>query len=310
MVSFISFFFVFVCALLAIAFYTLFERKFLGHAQIRKGPNKVGFLGLLQPFSDAMKLFLKQSVSPLYGNGFGFYLAPVLRLFLSLVIWLFYPFVFHSFFFLYSALLFLMVSRLSVYCTIIAGWCSNRKYALLGVIRRIAQTISYEIRIAVFFLCCLVLLGRVSFSFFVYIGKVWLLVLLPPLIIVWVVTILAETNRAPFDFAEGESELVSGFNIEYAAGPFAFIFIAEYRNILAIRVLTGAIFSCVRFFWALSPIINTVIFMFVAVLVVWARAALPRMRYDCLIILTWKSFLPFSLGLLIICYVFSCFLVG
>lgn len=121
MVSFISFFFVFLCALLAMAFYTLFERKFLGHAQIRKGPNKVGFLGFLQPFSDAMKLFLKQRVSPLYGNGFGFYLAPVLRLFLSLVIWLFYPFVFHSFFFLYSGLLFLIVSRLSVYCTIMAG---------------------------------------------------------------------------------------------------------------------------------------------------------------------------------------------
>jgi NADH-ubiquinone oxidoreductase chain 1 len=190
-----------------------------------------------------------------------------------------------------------------------AGWCSNRKYALLGVMRRIAQTISYEIRMAVLFLCCLLLLGSASFRFFMYIGKVWLLVLLPPLIIVWVVTVLAETNRAPFDFAEGESELVSGFNIEYAAGPFAFIFMAEYRSILAMRVLTGAIFRCVRFFWALSPILNTFMFMFVAVLVVWARAALPRMRYDCLIMLTWKSFLPFSLGLLIICYSFSCFLV-
>jgi NADH-ubiquinone oxidoreductase chain 1 len=121
MVSFFSFFFIFLCALLAMAFYTLFERKFLGHAQIRKGPNKVGYIGLLQPFSDAIKLFLKQSVSPLYGNSIGFYLAPVLMLIFSLVIWMFYPHVFRSFFFVYRALLFVVVSRLRVYCVIMAG---------------------------------------------------------------------------------------------------------------------------------------------------------------------------------------------
>lgn len=184
MVAFISYFFVFLCALLAIAFYTLFERKFLGHAQIRKGPNKVGFIGLLQPFSDAIKLFLKQRVSPLYGNSFGFYFAPVLGLILALVIWTLYPFVFNSFFFLYRGLLFLMVSSLRVYCIIMAGWCSNRKYALLGVMRRIAQTISYEIRMAIFFLCGVLLLTGLRFHSFIFVGKIWLMVLFPPLIMV------------------------------------------------------------------------------------------------------------------------------
>ena len=172
MVSFLSFFFIFLCSLLAMAFYTLFERKFLGHAQIRKGPNKVRFIGLLQPFSDAIKLFLKQGVFPIYGNRFGFFVAPVLRLVLALVIWSYYPFVYRRFFFLYRALLFLIVSRLRVYCTVMAGWCSNRKYALLGVIRRIAQTISYEIRMAIFFLCGILLISALSFQSFVYVGKV------------------------------------------------------------------------------------------------------------------------------------------
>lgn len=141
----------------------------------------------------------------------------------------------------------MIISSLRVYCIIMAGWCSNSKYALLGVIRSIAQTISYEIRIAVFFLCGILLLTSLSFHSFIFIGKVWLAVICPPLLLVWVVTILAETNRSPFDFAEGESELVSGFNIEYAAGPFAFIFMAEYTNILAIRALRGAIFISFSF---------------------------------------------------------------
>ncbi len=150
--AFFSFFFCFLCALLAIAFYTLFERKFLGHAQLRKGPNKVGFVGLPQPFSDAMKLFLKQQNTPLYSNWYGFFFAPVMGLILTLVMWMLYPFVYGSFFFIYRGLLFLLISRLGVYAIIIAGWCSNRKYALLGTIRRIAQTISYEISIAIFLL--------------------------------------------------------------------------------------------------------------------------------------------------------------
>lgn len=172
MASFFSFFIVFVCALVAMAFYTLFERKLLGHAQIRKGPNKVGFIGILQPFSDAMKLFLKQMVLPVYRNYFGFYFGPVLALSLSLVMWGFYSFTYSSFFFLFSGLTFLMVSSLRVYSVIISGWCSNRKYALLGVIRSVAQTISYEIRMALFFLCGLLIMGGIRFFSFLYRRKV------------------------------------------------------------------------------------------------------------------------------------------
>lgn len=134
--------------------------------------------------------------------------------------------------------------------------------------RRIAQTISYEISMAIFFLCGVLLLTALSFHSFVFLGKVWLSVLVPPLSIVWLVTVLAETNRSPFDFAEGESELVSGFNIEYAAGPFAFIFMAEYTNILVIRALTGAIFTSFTFFWGFSPFINSILFILVAVFII------------------------------------------
>lgn len=172
MASFFSFFIVFLCSLLAIAFYTLFERKLLGHAQVRKGPNKVGYMGILQPFSDAIKLFLKQLIVPLYGNHFGFYLGPLLALFLALVSWCFYSFVYLTFFMVFGGLVFLMVSRLRVYRVLMSGWCSNSKYALIGVMRSVAQTISYEIRIALFFLCVLIIIGGVRFFSLVFSSKV------------------------------------------------------------------------------------------------------------------------------------------
>ena len=143
---------------------------------------------------------------------------------------------------MFGGLAFLIVSSLRVYSVVVSGWCSNRKYALLGAMRSVAQTISYEIRMAIFFLCGLLIIGGVRFFSFLFNGKVWLAVCLPRLFLVWLVTVLAETNRAPFDFAEGESELVSGFNIEYSSGLFAFIFIAEYARILALRVLRILLF--------------------------------------------------------------------
>jgi len=168
--------------------------------------------------------------------------------------------------------------------------------------RRVAQSISYEIRISIFFLCVIVLIRGFRFVTFCCVGKMWTLGLLFPVFLLWFVTILAETNRAPFDFAEGESELVSGFNVEYASGSFAYIFIAEYSNILIIRVLTSFMFFPCGDLGAVAPLLRVISSGVVAIAVVWARAALPRMRYDRLIIITWKSFLPFSLGLLFFSY--------
>lgn len=283
---FFSYFFIFLCALVAMAFYTLFERKLLGHAQVRKGPNKVGYMGVLQPFSDAMKLFLKQLVLPVYGNYFGFCMGPIFALFLSLIIWSFYSYCGGSFFFLFGCMLFLVVSRMRVYSVLISGWCSNSKYALLGVMRSVAQTISYEIRMALFLLGLLLLLRGLRFFSFLYARGVWAVVVVPPLLFVWCVTLLAETNRSPFDFAEGESEIVSGFNIEYSAGPFAFIFMAEYARILSFRVLTMLLFARFGLVWGVSGFLNSFFSMVVWFFVVLVRACLPRMRYDCLMMLT------------------------
>ena len=279
-----------VCALLAMAFFTLLERKILAHTQLRKGPGKAGFLGLAQPFADAVKLFMKQQILPAQANRWGFILAPLGALGLALFMWCLYP---HTHFVTYVPLgapLFIALSRLRVYPLFIAGWCSNSKYALLGTVRGVAQRISYEVSISLFLIGVLLLLNNIGFTrplFSPSVRNIWLV---PPLVGVWFVTVLAETNRAPFDFAEGESELVSGFNIEYGGGKFAFIFIAEYTRILIIRV-----FTAVMFFSSIVVLARLV----VAVLVLLIRATLPRYRYDQLIMLTWKRFVPFSLVLLV-----------
>jgi NADH-ubiquinone oxidoreductase chain 1 len=276
--------------LLAVAFYTLLERKVLGYIQLRKGPNKVGFAGVPQPLADAAKLFLKEQVKPVLSNWFAYLLAPVLRLVLSLSLWLVYPsfgFVIYSFGF--GVLFFLCVSSVSVYGTLVAGWASNSKYALLGALRAIAQTISYEVRIVLVLLSGVYLVGRyrlVDFLFF-QVSGCWLFFSCSLISFVWFVTTLAETNRAPFDFAEGESEIVSGFNVEYRAGGFALIFMAEYGAILVIRVLTGIFFFGGDNFFFLFFLGGFLLKgMFFAFLFLWVRGSLPRIRYDKLIGLT------------------------
>lgn len=279
--------------MVGVAFLTLIERKVLGYIQIRKGPNKVGFLGIPQPFSDAIKLFTKEQVYPFISNFNRYYLSPVFNLFLSLLLWICIPFFSILFNFNLGVLFFLCCSSLSVYTIIIAGWSSNSNYALLGGLRAVAQTISYEVRLFLIFLSFLYLIISLNLvDFYKYQEYLWFIFLCFPLCLIWVVSRLAETNRTPFDFAEGESELVSGFNVEYRRGGFALLFLAEYGRILFISILCCILFlggNFIRFTFFLKLV-------FIAFFWVWVRGTLPRYRYDKLIYLCWKRFLPVSLN--------------
>lgn len=285
-----------ICVLVRVAFLTLLERKVLGYIQIRKGPNKVGLIGIPQPFCDAIKLFTKEQTYPLLSNYISYYFSPIFSLFLSLVAWLCIPLFVKLFSFNLGLLFFLCCTSLGVYTVIIAGWSSNSNYALLGGLRAVAQTISYEVRIALVLLSFVFLIGSYNIlDFFYYQKSIWFLVILFPISLVWFCICLAETNRTPFDFAEGESELVSGFNIEYRRGGFALIFIAEYARILFMSMLFCVIFLGCDVF----NVIFYVKLTFISFVFIWARGTLPRFRYDKLIYLAWKSFLPFSLNFLL-----------
>nr|AOY39161.1 NADH dehydrogenase subunit 1 [Meropathus sp. BMNH 675618] len=293
MLLFVSSLILMICVLVGVAFLTLLERKVLGYIQIRKGPNKVGWLGIPQPFSDAIKLFSKESVFPMMSNYNLYYLAPIFNLFLSLILWLCMPFYSMLFSFNLSFLFFLCISSISVYTIMIAGWSSNSNYSMLGGMRSVAQTISYEVSLSLILLCFLFLTLSLNIMDLMKFQEfMWLIFLCLPISMIWFVSSLAETNRTPFDFAEGESELVSGFNVEYSSGGFALIFLAEYSSILfmsmlcCILFLGGNIFSFF-FFIKLSMM---------SFLWVWVRGTLPRFRYDKLMYLAWKSFLPISLN--------------
>nr|YP_009002567.1 NADH dehydrogenase subunit 1 [Cherax cairnsensis]CDL72657.1 NADH dehydrogenase subunit 1 [Cherax cairnsensis] len=286
-----------VCVLVGVAFVTLLERKILGYIQIRKGPNKLGILGLLQPFSDAVKLFTKEQSIPMMSNFLPYYLSPVFSLFIALILWSVIPYELGLVSFDMSMLFFLCCLSLGVYPLMAAGWSSNCKYSLLGSLRAVAQTISYEVSLALILLSYIFLTGSFSFSELELYqeGGLWFFWLTIPLSVVWLGSCLAEMNRTPFDFAEGESELVSGFNTEYSSGGFVLIFMAEYVSILfmsgvsTLLFLGGSVFS-------LSFYIKLVMMSF---MFIWVRGTLPRLRYDKLMYMAWKSFLPLSLNFLV-----------
>nr|CDN85596.2 NADH dehydrogenase subunit 1 [Cherax destructor] len=285
-----------ICVLVGVAFVTLLERKILGYIQIRKGPNKLGILGLLQPFSDAVKLFVKEQSVPLVSNFLPYYLSPVFSLFIALIMWSVIPYELGLVDFNMSMLFFLCCLSLGVYPLMGAGWSSNCKYSLLGSLRAVAQTISYEVSLALILLSYIFLTGSFSFSeLSLYQESMWFFWVTIPLSMVWLSSCLAEMNRTPFDFAEGESELVSGFNTEYSSGGFVLIFMAEYVSILfmsgaSILLFLGGSVLSLGFYMKLVA---------VSFLFIWVRGTLPRLRYDKLMYMAWKSFLPLSLNFLV-----------
>ena len=290
------------CAALGVGFYTLLERKVLAYIQLRKGPNKVGLAGLPQPLADAAKLFTKENPQLNLANKIIYILRPSVSVVVILTLWGLYFSPFGVRPFTLGVLFFLCVSSLNVYTVLLSGWSSNSKYALLGATRAVAQTISYEVTIALILLTLLLSRGTLDFiKISDFQTKIWFLLIFFPISVCWIIRALAETNRAPFDLAEGESELVSGFNIEYGGREFALLFIAEYGSILLIRFVTAVLFM--SGFLTQLGISAMVKFLLIRYTYLWVRASYPRIRYDTLIRLTWKSFLRVILGFLsIICF--------
>ena len=295
--------------LLAVAFFTVAERKIMGAIQRRRGPNVIGFVGLLQAIADGLKLLVKETILPSNSNIGIFLLAPVLSFLLSVIGWSVIPFS-HTVVLAdinLGILYIFAISSLNVYGLILSGWASNSKYAFLGALRSTAQMISYEISIGFIILSIAVCVGSLNLSKIVLAQKeIWLLIPLFPLFIMFYISMLAETNRHPFDLPEAEAELVSGYNVEYSAMTFALFFLGEYSNMLLMSALSAVLFlgGWLPLFdiFPLNLLPGSVWFSLKVgigvVFFILTRASLPRYRYDQLMHLGWKSFLPFAIGYL------------
>lgn len=279
-----------VLAIVAVAFFTLIERKVLGYIHIRKGPNKPGLGGIPVPFADAVKLFLKEISYPLLSNKSLFNAVCILIIFVPIMLWICFPLPSIHSGHRMAIIYILAIARLGVYGTLGAGWTRNRKYSMLGAIRAVAQTISYEVRMTV------IVLGSVMFISWDIRQEKQVSAMSWSLITFFMfrVRILAEANRSPFDFAEGESELVRGFNTEYRSVLFVIVFLAEYIAIIFISSLSRILFISTTFLRLVG------IALIIGFFYVWSRGTLPRFRYDQLIYLAWKCFLPMSLTLLVL----------
>nr|YP_010881000.1 NADH dehydrogenase subunit 1 [Pelagia noctiluca]WIA66017.1 NADH dehydrogenase subunit 1 [Pelagia noctiluca] len=287
--------------LVSVAYLTLAERKILGYMQSRKGPNVVGIYGLLQPLADGAKLFAKEMIIPNHSNLVVYFFSPVLFLMLALLIWSVLPYSAGAWYInLDLSLLFvLVISSISVYAILMSGWASSSKYAFLGSLRAAAQMISYEVSMGLILITVIFSAGTLNVAKIDIAQSNSIPFVLPllPAAVMFLVSIFAETNRAPFDLTEGESELVSGYNVEYSSMSFALLFLAEYANIIFMSALFSVLFLGGLSSYGLNPIIalgiktSVITFLFV-----WVRASYPRIRYDQLMMLLWKSYLPASVG--------------
>lgn len=288
----------------AVAYLTLMERKVIAAMQLRKGPNVVGPFGLLQPLADGLKLMLKEVIIPSQSNKILFLLAPIITFVLALIGWAVIPF---SETFVVANInvgvtYLLATSSLGVYGIIIAGWASNSKYAFLGAIRSSAQMISYEVSIGLIIISVVLCAGSLNLSEIVLAQKnQWFVLPMFPMFILFFVSALAETNRLPFDLPEAESELVAGYNVEYSSMPFSMFFLGEYANMILISAFASILFlggwlaPCEALEFIPAPIWLMAKIFFLLFCFIWVRATLPRYRYDQLMRLGWKVFLPISL---------------
>jgi len=293
--------------LLAVAYLTYAERKVIGAMHLRRGPNVVGPFGLLQPICDGVKLFLKETVVPSGANRVVFIVAPMVTFSLALIAWSVIPFdagmVLAD---INVGVLYLFaISSLGVYGILMAGWASNSKYAFLGALRSAAQMVSYEVSMGFVIITVLLCVGSLNLSDIVMAQKnVWFVIPLFPMAVIFFISTLAETNRHPFDLAEAEAELVAGFNVEYSAMTFALFFLGEYANMILMAAMTAILFlggwlpplDMAPFNWLPGPLWLFLKICFVLFFFLWVRATFPRYRYDQLMRLGWKVFLPISLA--------------
>jgi len=311
LINILKILFIIIFLLISVAYFTLAERKIMGSIQRRKGPNVIGWYGLLTPLADGLKLFSKETILPSNSDLIVFVISPMITFLLSLIGWAVIPFgegIVGSD--IQIGVLYLFgISSLGVYGIIMSGWSSNSKYAFLGALRSAAQMVSYEVSIGFIIICIVLCVGSFNLTEIVMAQKnIWFCIPLFPVFVMFFISALAETNRHPFDLPEAEAELVSGYNVEYSSMGFALFFLGEYANMLLMSSLTT-----ILFFGGWLPLLKIFPFnlipsfiwfglkiCFFVVLFIWFRAILPRYRYDQLMTLGWKVFLPLSLSYLLL----------